>query len=129
MFVKVIDMLCMEESALKSHITGEEHLIVQLPVSSTEMFTFLHKKVSSSCDQRPESSANCAKTNIDEFSVPRFRRKQMVNQLYMPSLLRDVKGVGRRQTLFSKITCSLLKLCSGHIEELKERLDRERKGC
>ena len=31
--------------------------------------------------------------------------------------------------LFQKITCSLLKLCSGQIEELKERIGRGRKGC
>ena len=49
----------------------------------------------------------------------------MVNQL--SSLLRDVKGVARRRTLFQKITCSLLKLCSGQIEELKERIGRGRK--
>ena len=34
-----------------------------------------------------------------------------------------------RRTLFQKITCSLLKLCSGQIEELKERIGRGRKGC
>ena len=77
------------------------------------MFTFLYEEVSSSCDQWSESSANCAKANIDEFSVPRFRREQMVNQL--SGLLRDVKGLARQQTLFQKITFSLLKLCSGQI--------------
>ena len=35
-----------------------------------------------------------------------------------------------RRTLFQKITCSLLKLCSGQIEELKDRIGRgSRKGC
>ena len=91
------------------------------------MFTFLHKEVSSSCDQKSESSANCAKANIVKFSVPRFHREQMVNQL--SSLLRDVKGVACQRTLFQKIMCSLLKLCSGQIEELKERIGRGRKGC
>ena len=41
----------------------------------------------------------------------------------------DVKGVARRRTLFQKITCSQLKLCSGKIEELKERVGRGRNGC
>ena len=49
----------------------------------------------------------------------------MVNQL--SSLLRDVKGMMRRRTMFQKIMCSLLKLCSGQIKELKEKIDRGRK--
>ena len=102
MFVKVIDM----------HTKGTSlETLDRATSSSTQMFTFLHKEVSSSCDQKSESSANWAKANIDEFSVPRFRREQMVNQL--SSLLRDVKGVACRRTLFQKSTCSLLKLCSG----------------
>ena len=58
MFVKVIDMLRMEESAFKSHMKGEKNArgtLDRATSSSTQMFTFLHKKVISSCDQRSES--------------------------------------------------------------------------
>ena len=34
------------------------------------MSTFLHKEVSSSCDQRSESTSSCAEASNDEFSVP-----------------------------------------------------------
>ena len=82
----------MEESALKVSYerreTQEEHLIVQLPVQLRCLHFYTVKEVSSSCDQKLESSANCAKANINKFCVPSFRREQMVNQL--SSLLRDV---------------------------------------
>ena len=74
------------------------------------MFTFLHKEVSL------ESIANCGKLILTNFLFP-------------ASTGRDVKGVACRRTLFQKIMCSLLKLCSGQIEELKERIGRGRKGC
>ena len=71
---KVIEIERMGESALKSHMKGEKHKRNTCATSgSTQsllMSTFLHKEVSSSCDQRSESTSSCAEASNDEISVP-----------------------------------------------------------
>lgn len=71
---KVIDIECMGESALKSHMKGKKHkgntCATSGSTQSLLMSTFLHKEVSSSCDQRSESTSSCAEASNDEFSVP-----------------------------------------------------------
>ena len=72
---KVIDIERMGESALKSHMKGEKHKRNTSAISSSTqsllMSTCLHKEVSSSCDQRSESTSSCAEAQLeDEFSVP-----------------------------------------------------------
>ena len=107
---KVIVIERVEESALKSRMKGEKHKrnTGASPSSTLVMSTFLRKEVSSSCDQRSESSSNRAEANNDKFSVP---PPPPVNQ--QSSVLREVKDVAWWGTLWQKMTCSLLKFC-GH---------------
>lgn len=98
---KVIDIERMGESALKSHMKGKKHkgntCATSGSTQSLLMSTFLHKEVSSSCDQN--------------FLFPHLRLKQMVNQ--QSSSQRDAKDVAGWRTLWQKMTCCLLKFC-GH---------------
>ena len=59
--------------------TQEEHLIVQLPVQLRCLHFYTKKLVQVSCDQRSESSANCAKANIDEFKGASAGKRWSIN--------------------------------------------------
>ena len=111
---KVIDIECMGESALKSHMKGEKHKRNTCATSgSTQsllMSTFLHK-VSSSCDQRSESTSGCAEASNDEFSVP--PPPSEADGQSTVKLTEGCQGRGRFGKLCGKMTCCLLKFC-GH---------------
>ena len=77
---------------------------------------------------------------LKEVQVVTKGRNLVLHVIVQKRILMNLKGLPpgkdgqstvklNRQTLFQKIMCSLLKLCSGQIEELKERTGRGRKGC
>ena len=120
----------MEESALKvlyeRRETQEEHLIVQLPVQ-LRCLHFYTKKLVQVVTKSRNLVLIVQKRILTIFLFPASAGSRW--SINCQAVLRDVKGMARRRTLFQKITCSLLKLCSGQIEELKERIGRGRKGC